>query len=430
MKSTEAKGPAPRLRFPEFHDAGPWEVKRLGDVYRFKPTNSWPRDRLNYEAGSVRNIHYGDIHKGLNSTFRLGEEAVPFLHDELAVKRAEDAYCEPGDIVFADASEDIVDVGRAIEIIDTDGEKLVAGLHTILARQIERRLISGFGAYLFASSGIRTQIQERAQGAKVLGISKSQLAEVKLAYPKDEREQQKIADCLSSLDELIRAEGERLAALKDYKTALMQRLFPAPGETIPRLRFSEFRDAGAWKAARLGDKGIVQFIRERVGREHIPLGHYVSTVNLLPDFGGLSATPEPPPLASAVAYREGDILVSNIRPYLRKVWIADRIGGASNDVLVARPGDSIVRTFLGHLLMSDRFIAHVMDGAKGVKMPRGDLDHIRDFEIPCPTKLEQQKIAGCLTSLDELIRAQNKKIKALKAHKRGLMQQLFPQEAG
>src|SRR5690606_39989131 len=55
----------PRLRFPEFRDAGPWEVKRLGDVYRFKPTNSFPRDRLNYDAGAIRNIHYGDIHKGL-----------------------------------------------------------------------------------------------------------------------------------------------------------------------------------------------------------------------------------------------------------------------------------------------------------------------------------------------------------------------------
>ena len=172
----------PHLRFPEFRDAGPWEVKRLGDVYRFKPTNSFPRDRLNYDAGAIRNIHYGDIHKGLRATFRLADENVPFVNGDLAETISEDALCAAGDIVFADASEDVTDIGKAIEIVDTAGERLVAGLHTILASQVEPTLITGFGAYLFASSGIREQIQQRAQGAKVLGISKSQLADIALAY--------------------------------------------------------------------------------------------------------------------------------------------------------------------------------------------------------------------------------------------------------
>ncbi|MFN3946102.1 MAG: restriction endonuclease subunit S [Allosphingosinicella sp.] len=216
----------PRLRFPEFHDAGPWEVKRLGEVYRFKPTNSWPRDRLNYESGTTRNIHYGDIHKGLCNSFRLSEETVPFLDDGLADRLASDAFCEPGDVILADASEDLADIGKAIEVVEINGERLVSGLHTILASPIERRLIVGFAACLFASSAVRKQIQERAQGAKVLGLSKSQLSEVLLAYPRQESEQQKIADCLTSLDDLIRAEGERLEALKAHKRGLMQQLFP------------------------------------------------------------------------------------------------------------------------------------------------------------------------------------------------------------
>lgn len=216
----------PRLRFPEFRDAGPWEVKRLGDVYRFKPTNSFPRDRLNYDAGAIRNIHYGDIHKGLRATFRLADENVPFVNSDFAETIREDALCAAGDIVFADASEDVTDIGKAIEIVDTAGERLVAGLHTILASQVEPTLITGFGAYLFASSGIREQIQQRAQGAKVLGISKSQLADIALAYPKHENEQQMIADCLTSLDDLIRAQGETIEALQAHKTGLMQQLFP------------------------------------------------------------------------------------------------------------------------------------------------------------------------------------------------------------
>ena len=196
---------------------------------------------------------------------------------------------------------------------------------------------------------------------------------------------------------------------------------------VPRLRFPEFRDAGPWEVKRLGEKSIANFIRDRVPSEEVPIGHYVSTVNLLPDFGGLATEPETPPPNNAIAYREGDILMSNIRPYLKKVWIADRSGGASNDVLVVRTGKEVKGSYLGHLLMSDRFITHVMEGAKGVKMPRGDLEQIQDFKVPVPPKPEeQQKIADCLSSLDDLIRAQSERIEALKQHKKGLMQQLFP----
>lgn len=216
----------PRLRFPEFQNAGPWEVKRLGEIYRFKPTNSWPRDRLNYDGGTVKNIHYGDIHKGLSATFCIANEVVPFLDPVLAASVNDEALCEPGDIVLADASEDVTDIGKAIEIVEIGDQKLVSGLHTILVSQIEPKVVVGFGAYLFASTGIRTQIQRRAQGAKVLGISKSELAEIGLTYPRAKAEQQKIADCLTALDELILAQGETIEALKTHKRGLMQKLFP------------------------------------------------------------------------------------------------------------------------------------------------------------------------------------------------------------
>ena len=198
---------------------------------------------------------------------------------------------------------------------------------------------------------------------------------------------------------------------------------------VPRLRFPEFRDAGEWEVKRLGNEEISQFIRDRILPENIPIGHYVSTINLLPDFGRLATEPETPPPNNAVAYREGDILISNIRPYLKKVWIADRSGGASNDVLVVRAGKDIVSAYLSHLLMSDQFIAHVMEGVKGVKMPRGDQEQIQDFRVSVPPKPdEQQKIADCLASLDDLIRAGEVQLVALKGHKKGLMQQLFPRE--
>ncbi|WP_419584587.1 restriction endonuclease subunit S [Thiolapillus sp.] len=228
-------------------------MKRLGEIYRFKPTNSWSRDQLNYDSGTIKNIHYGDIHKELNRTFRIDDEVVPYVNDTLADSVKEDAFCEEGDIVLADASEDVDDIGKAIEIVDIGGQRLVSGLHTILASRIDHRIVVGFGAYLYASSGVRKQIQQRAQGAKVLGISKTQLAEVELAYPTEAREQQKIAHCLSSLDEVIGLQAKKVQALKQHKKGLMQQLFPAEGETTPRLRFPDFREAGAWEVKRLGD---------------------------------------------------------------------------------------------------------------------------------------------------------------------------------
>jgi len=137
----------------------------------------------------------------------------------------QDDYCHEGDIIFADASEDYDGIGKSIEIVNLDGESVVSGLHTILTRQYDMKLIIGFGGYLFQSEWIRKQIQKEAQGAKVLGISTRRLMNITIFYP-SLAEQRKIADCLSSLDELIEAQTQKLEALKSHKKALMQCLFP------------------------------------------------------------------------------------------------------------------------------------------------------------------------------------------------------------
>jgi type I restriction enzyme S subunit len=197
----------------------------------------------------------------------------------------------------------------------------------------------------------------------------------------------------------------------------------------PRLRFPEFRDAGPWEVKRLGDESIAKFIRDTAPRSDLHPETYVSTENMLPDFGGITQASSLPASGTIKQYRRQDILIANIRPYLKKVWQADRNGTASNDVIVVRPSSDIYPRYLGILLASDTFISYVMAGAKGLKMPRGDIALIKQYPVGLPTKIaEQQKIADCLSSLDELIELQAKKLEALKAHKKGLMQQLFPQE--
>ncbi|BBS50270.1 TPA: restriction endonuclease subunit S [Enterobacter kobei] len=193
---------------------------------------------------------------------------------------------------------------------------------------------------------------------------------------------------------------------------------------VPRLRFPEFRGA----VSVLPLDAVADFVSEKFSVDQLTPAQYVSTENLLPDFGGISPATKLPSVSSVTSFRHRDILVSNIRPYLKKVWQSDMCGGVSNDVLVIRPTERVGADYLAAILRSDFFIDYVMRGAKGVKMPRGEISMIREFPVPNPCPEEQQRIADCLSSLDDLIAAETQKLDTLKTHKKGLMQQLFPRE--
>lgn len=217
----------PNYRFPEFEKDGEWVDETVRDVYDFKGTNSFSRENLYYEKGKVKNIHYGDIHTKFNTLFDIAKERVPYINVNISIEKIKkESYCVEGDMIFADASEDMNDIGKSIEIINLNNEKLVSGLHTLLARQRKRKIANGFGGYLFKSEWVRKQIQREAQGAKVLGISATRISNVKISYPRDFNEQQKIAACLSALDELIVAQTEKIEQLQLHKKGLMQGLFP------------------------------------------------------------------------------------------------------------------------------------------------------------------------------------------------------------
>jgi len=221
----------PRLRFPEFRSSPDWTTRRMNEIYAFLANNSFSRDRLNYVSGSIKNIHYGDIHKHYRLLFDVTREVVPYINDDALTSESQPVFCAEGDMVFADASEDLEDIGKCIEIVNLNNERVAAGLHTILARPKTRSAFArGFSGYLFSSKRIRAQIQKESQGTKVLGISAKRLANIELCFPVHVAEQERIADCLSSLDDLIAAQSERLEALRAHKRGLMQQLFPNPSE--------------------------------------------------------------------------------------------------------------------------------------------------------------------------------------------------------
>ena len=185
---------------------------------------------------------------------------------------------------------------------------------------------------------------------------------------------------------------------------------------VPHLRFPEFE--GEWEKFKLGD--VAEFSSARVSSAKLDCKNYVSTENMLQDFQGVIVAKSVPNETNVISFTCGDILISNIRPYLKKVWKAAFNGGCSSDVFVLHATDAVAKDYLYYAVANDKFINYVMSGAKGVKMPRGDKNQMRTYQLSLPSIQEQHKIAKILTLLDERIATQSKLIEKLESLIKGL----------
>lgn len=161
-----------------------------------------------------------------------------------------------------------------------------------------------------------------------------------------------------------------------------------------------------WKDVVLGD--IANYAKDKVSLDEITIYNYISTENMLPNKGGVSESSGLPNSKTVSKYECGDILISNIRPYFKKIWHADKMGGASNDVLIFKVNNKINNKYLFYCLNQDEFFDYMMQTAKGTKMPRGDKSAILNFEIKLPPIEEQKAIAKILSDLDNKIEVNNK----------------------
>lgn len=149
---------------------------------------------------------------------------------------------------------------------------------------------------------------------------------------------------------------------------------------------------------------IANFVSEKINSAEISLSDYVTTDNLLPNKAGITlAVSLPAKNTKLIKYQKGDVLISNIRPYLKKIWLADKSGGCSNDILVFRAKEKNNSDFLHYVLFQDAFFDFMMCGAKGTKMPRGDKSQIMRFLVPDVSSSTQPKIAQILSTLDRKI---------------------------
>ena len=400
----------PALRFPEFSEL--WSEKIFGDLYTFKPTNSFSRDMLNYEAGEVKNIHYGDIHTKFNLLFDIEKEIVPFINSGIKISGiTEENYIQEGDLILADASEDYNDIGKSIEIINLNNEKVLSGLHTILARRKTDDLTIGFVAFLMKTYNVRLEIMRIAQGTKVLGLSSRRLAEVPLWLPKP-NEQTKIATFLTAIDKRITLLTNQKEQLELYKKGLMHKIFNQ------ELRFKDENgeEFPEWVEKKIKDVFLitrgyvlaVKELRQQISAEYIyPVYSSQTTNNGLMGFYNKSLYENTITWttdganAGEVKYREGKFYCTNVC-----------------GVLISEDGNA--NKCIAELLNSvtKKYVSYVGN-------PKLMNNIMSEIKINFPSLKEQHRIASFLNIIDKQIEQAKYQIAESVKFKKGLLQKLF-----
>ncbi len=289
--------------------------------------------------------------------------------------------------------------------------------------------------FLHEKEEITTKYLQGGQGNLSGDIVKS----IEFLFP-ELTEQQKIADCLAAIDALITAQTQKRDALKAHKKGLMQQLFPAEGDTQPKLRFPEFRDMGDWEGYHLIDLAI-DGLSNGVLNDPNKVGNGYKLINVLDMYSDTSIDESTLSLVgiSEAEFKKnkvefGDVLFT--RSSLVKAGIAQSniYLGYSEDVtfdghlIRLRSNKNIlIPVFLHYALKTEFVRSQLAAKGKTATMTTIGQTDVASTKAYIPLIKEQQKIADCLASLDALITTQTEKINVLKTHKKGLMQQLFPE---
>ena len=178
-----------------------------------------------------------------------------------------------------------------------------------------------------------------------------------------------------------------------------------------------------WKKVRLGD--VCNYTSDRVSVKTLTLDTYISTENMLPSKTGVQSASSLPTTTTVTSYKHNSILISNIRPYFKKIWFASKVGGCSNDVLCIEANELVNSKYLYYMLSQDYFFDYMMSGSKGSKMPRGDKQQIMEFELDLPPLDKQKRIADILGSLDDKIELNNKINSNLESQAQALFKRWF-----
>lgn len=295
----------------------------------------------------------------------------------------------------------------------------------IILRKREENISELYYKYFFKTWRYIQSLNRNLEGIRDgKMISYSQFSSVKVPYPRSFKEQQKIADCLSSIDELIDAENRKLKALEKYKKGLMQKLFPAEGKTLPEWRFPEFQGCGEWKfksigkACKMFSGGTPDTSKKEFYGGTIP---FIRSAEINKSSTELFITEEGFKNSSAKMVKKGDILIALYGANSGEVALSKIDGAINQAILCLRHETNNVFVYHYFTHMKNWIISKYIQGGQGNLS--GQI--IKSVNLYFPKAEEQQKIADFLSEIDTMITGQSNKVEQLKAHKKGLMQGLF-----
>ena len=389
----------PKLRFPEFRDAEAWEEVPLA--------KNLTEHKLKSDGKSE--VYSVSVHKGvINQVEHLGRSFA-------AADTSKYSLVKPFDVIYTKSPTGDFPYGIVKQNL-TGRTVIVSPLYGVFAPTNEYvgYLIHSYFGYPSSMNNYLSSLVQK--GAKnTIQISNDRFLSKGFYLPKKEAEQKKIATTLSSLDALLTAQTAKLTALQAHKRGLMQDLFPAEGETVPKRRFPEFQDAGEWIERKLGDICKMQ------------AGKFVSASNiyaeahesLFPCYGGNGLRG----YTKTFTHKGKYSLVGRQGALCGNVMLATGKFHATEHAVVTTPNSKVDTDWLYYLLV----ILDLNQYATGAAQPGLSVQNIEKVKIRIPqAEAEQQRIANCLSTLDNLITAQSQKLETLKLHKKGLMQALFP----
>jgi len=386
----------PKLRFPDFHEAAGWEQTTLGTAARLK--NGYAFKSADYvDSGPFQIVTIANVQQGsltLEAAKRIAQPPADIqTHQKLRI----------GDILISMTGN----VGRICRVT-CDSLLLNQRVGKLMPEEIDPE----FFYHSLQRDEFRNAMQLKAVGGAQGNLSSGDITDYPLHRPTDEAEQQKIAECLSSVDELMAAQARKVAALKTHKKGLMQQLFPREGETQPRLRFPEFQNDGEWVDDTLG---AVCELYQPVTLSSSELS--MTGEHLVYGANGVIGT------HNEYNHEESEIAVTCRGATCGEVTITKPKSWVTGNAMIVKPRTKKLRKDFIFQYLKNHGLKAIISGSAQPQITRTGFAPLLVF-FPQPD--EQQRIADCLTSLDDLIAAQTQKHEALKTHKKGLMQQLFP----
>lgn len=405
MSKPITKTLVPDRRFPEFRNAGEWALFPIGE--KVDLLSGYP-----FEGSEIVSDSTGiPLMRGINITegiVRHSQGIDRFFHGN--TKGLEKYLLRNTDLVIGmDGSK----VGKNSALItEKDTNSLL--VQRVARLRAKHEATIRFIFQQINSSKFHLYVDRINTSGGIPHISAKQICDFKIHFSTI-GEQQKIADCLSSIDELITTQAQKLDTLKTHKKGLMQHLFPAEGATVPTLRFPEFQNAGAWEENPLGDICKMQagkFVSATDIQEQVKNG-------LHPCYGGNGLRG----YTKTHTHKGKYSLIGRQGALCGNVTLATGKFHATEHAVIVTPNKGVGIDWLFYMLR----YSNLNQYATGQAQPGLSVENIEKVSINIPdTEREQQKIAACLSSIDKLITAQTQKLDILKAHKKGLMQQLFP----